>query len=247
VSDTFHDKIAIVTGGGSGIGAATARHLRGLGARVVVVDISAGGAGAVAEEIGATAVVMDVSDPDAWDGVIADVMAELGGIDFAHLNAGIVTMPYPYRIGDVTVAHYRRLMGVNLDGVVLAATKLVPVIARRGGGAIVATASLAGLNPWPEDPYYAASKLAVVGFVRSAAPQLAELGIRIHAICPSLVQTEIIRGFVQQKIDDLGLSVLDPAEVAVAVADLLASEDTGLVRTIVTGEGVRDHPLGSGA
>lgn len=247
MSDTFRDKIAIVTGAASGIGAATARHLRVLGAHVIVVDLSEVGARAVADEIGGSAVIMDVSDPDAWDRLIADVTADFGGINFAHLNAGIVTMPYPYRIGDVTVAHYRRLMGVNLDGVVLAATKLVPVIASRGGGAIVATASLGGLNPWPEDPYYAASKLAVVGFVRSAAPQLAELGVRIHAICPGLVQTEIIRGFVQQKIDDLALPVLDPAEVAVAVADMLAADETGLVRTIVTGEGARDYDFGSGA
>jgi NAD(P)-dependent dehydrogenase (short-subunit alcohol dehydrogenase family) len=242
VSDTFRDKTAIVTGAASGIGAATARHLSGLGANVLVVDVSEQGARTVADEIGATAIAMDVADPAAWDRLIADS----GGIDFAHLNAGIVTLPYPYRILDVTVETYRRLMGINLDGVVLAATKLVAMMAERGGGAIVATASMGGLHPWPEDPYYAASKLGVIGFVTSAAPKLAELGVRIHAICPGLVQTNIIRGFVQQKIDDLSLPVLDPAEVAKAVADMLASEETGLLRSIITGEGVRDYDFEHG-
>jgi NAD(P)-dependent dehydrogenase (short-subunit alcohol dehydrogenase family) len=244
VSDAFRDKVAIVTGAASGIGAATARHLSSLGAKVVVVDLSEAGARTVADAIGGAAVVMDVSDPDAWDRLITDVRTDSGRLDYAHLNAGIVTMPYPYRVTDVTVAHYRRVMGVNLDGVVLAAAKLLPVIADGGGGAIVATGSLGGLNPWPEDPFYAASKLGVVGFVRSAAPRFAEFGVRIHAICPSLVQTEIVRGFVQDKIDDLGLQVLDPSEVAVAVADMLASDETGLVRTVIKDEGVRDWDFG---
>jgi NAD(P)-dependent dehydrogenase (short-subunit alcohol dehydrogenase family) len=239
--DRFRDKVAIVTGAASGIGAAVARHLRRRAANVIVVDLSESGARALADEIGATAFVMDVSNPDAWDRLIAGVTASFGGIDLAHLNAGIVTMPYPYRLVDVTLAHYRQLMGVNLDGVLLATPKLVPVMAERGGGAIVATASVGGLNPWPEDPFYAASKLGVVGFVRSAAPKLAELGVRIHAICPGLVQTNIIRGFVQEKIEDLDLPVLDPAEVATAVADLLGTDQTGLVRTIVAGLGVRDY------
>ena len=98
---------------------------------------------------------MDVSDPESWDHLLADVIADFGGIDFAHLNAGIVTLPYPYEISDVTADVYRRLMGVNLDGIVLASTKLVQVGMGSGaGGAIVATASLGGLHPWPEDPYY---------------------------------------------------------------------------------------------
>jgi NAD(P)-dependent dehydrogenase (short-subunit alcohol dehydrogenase family) len=238
---TLRDKIAIVTGAASGIGTATARHLRQAGCNLVVADLDEEGVRSVAAEVDGLAVTMDVSDPDAWDRLATRVTNEYGGADFAHLNAGIVTMPYPYRLEDVTLAHYRRLMGVNLDGVVFAATKLAPVIARRGGGAIVATGSVGGLNPWPEDPYYAAAKLGVVGFVRSAAAKLGELGVRIHAICPGLVQTNIIRGFVQQKIDDAALPVLDPRDVALAVADLLTADGTGLVRTIVPGVGVREY------
>ncbi len=247
MSNAFVEKTAIVTGAASGIGAATARRLSSLGARVVAIDLDEVRAGPIAQEIGGTAVAMDVSDPESWDHLLADVIADFGGIDFAHLNAGIVTLPYPYEISDVSADVFRRLMGVNLEGIVLASTKLVQVGMGSGaGGAIVATASLGGLHPWPEDPYYAASKLAVVGFVRSAAPKFAALGVRIHALCPSLVQTNIIRGLIQSKIDHLGLPVLDPADVAVAVTDLLVAEETGLVRTIIAGEGVRESLVANG-
>jgi NAD(P)-dependent dehydrogenase (short-subunit alcohol dehydrogenase family) len=246
VVDAFPDRVALVTGAASGIGTATARRLAGLGAKVIVVDLSEAGVGAVADEIGATPIVMDVSEPDAWDRLIAQATADFGGIDFAHLNAGTVTMPYPYRIVDMTVAHYRRLMGVNVDGVVLATTKLVPVMAERGGGAIVATGSTAAFVPFTEDPYYSASKAAIVSFVRSSAPQLAELGVRIHTICPGLVQTNMIRDFVEKRAGEFPMPALDPAEVAAAVADMLATDDTGLVRTIRVGEGVRDYDFGNG-
>lgn len=246
MTDFFADRVAIVTGAASGIGRATARRLGELGAKVMVIDLSDAGVRAVANELGATPVVMDVSEPDAWDRLIDMAAASFGGIDLAHLNAGIVTMPYPCRIPDVTVAHYRRLMGVNLDGVVLAATKLVPVMAGRGGGAIVATASTAAFMPFTEDPYYSASKAAIVSFVRSSAPQLAELGVRIHTICPGLVQTNMIRDFVEQRTNDVPMPALDPAEVAAAVADLLAADETGLVRTIRVGEGARNYDFGTG-
>jgi NAD(P)-dependent dehydrogenase (short-subunit alcohol dehydrogenase family) len=247
MSDVFLGSVAIVTGAASGIGAATTRRLHGLGAKVIAVDVSEARLRAVVDDMDATAVVMDVSDPDAWDRLLAEATDSFGGVDFAHLNAGIVTMTYPCRILDVTVAHYRRLMGVNLDGVVLAATKLVPIMARRGGGAIVATASTAALNPLFQDPFYAASKSAIVSFVRSSAPQLAELGVRIHTICPGLVRTNMIGDFVEQQGDDSSPPALDPADVAAAVVDMLAVDQTGLVRTIRIGEGVRDYDFGSGA
>jgi len=234
----FSGKVAIVTGAASGIGAASARHLAALGEPAVR---------AVADEIEGSAAVLDVSDPGAWDQLILDVFDEHGAIDLAHLNAGIVTTPHPYSVLDVTVAQYRRVTGVNLDGVLLPVIGISRVMqGNHRGCAIVATASLAGLGPYYDDPFYAATKHAVIGFVRSAAPQLADVGIRLHAICPGAVQTGLIDDFIQQRLDAGVRPTLDPAEVAEAVAEMLASEETGLVRTIIKGKGAEDFAFRGG-
>jgi NAD(P)-dependent dehydrogenase (short-subunit alcohol dehydrogenase family) len=246
VADEFQDKVALVTGAASGIGAASARHLASLGAHVVVIDLGEVGARTVAEEIGGTAAVLDVADADAWDHLLADVAREYGGIDYAHLNAGIVTTAHPYEIVDVTYAQYRRVMGVNLDGVVWPTIALAKVMEPRGGGSIVATASLAGLGPYYDDPFYAATKHGIVGFVRSAGPQLLERGIRLHAICPAAVQTALIDDFIARRLEEGNRPALDPSEVAVAVAEMLVSEDTGFVRTIMHGKGVQDFEFRAG-
>jgi NAD(P)-dependent dehydrogenase (short-subunit alcohol dehydrogenase family) len=245
-SPIWQDKVALVTGGASGIGAASARHLASLGAHVVVIDLSEVGARTVADEVGGTAAVLDVSDPEAWIHLINDVMGEYGGIDFAHLNAGIVTTPHPYDIIDVTVAQYRRVMGVNLDGVLIPTIALAKIMEPRGGGSIVATASLAGVGPYYDDPFYAATKHAIIGFVRSAGPQLRERGVRLHAICPAAVKTALIDDFIAQRLEEGGRPALDPSEVAVAVAEMLASDDTGFVRTIIHGKGVQDFEFRAG-
>jgi len=243
----FSGSVAIVTGAASGIGAASARHLAALGAHVVAVDLAAPAVRAVADEIGGSAAVLDVSDPAAWDRLILDVFDEHGAIDLAHLNAGIVTVPHPYSVLDVTVAQYRRVMGVNLDGVLLPVLGIARVMQGSPSGcAIVATASLAGLGPYYDDPFYAATKHAVVGFVRSAAPQLATAGIRLHAICPAAVQTALIDDFIQERLDAGARPALDPAEVAEAVAEMLAAPETGLVRTIIKGKGAEDFAFRSG-
>jgi NAD(P)-dependent dehydrogenase (short-subunit alcohol dehydrogenase family) len=233
--------VALVTGAASGIGAASARLLAARGARVVAVDLAEVGVRAVADEIGATAAVLDVSDAEAWDRLLADVVAEHGAVDLAHLNAGLPTTRHPFTILDTTVAQYRRVTGVNLDGVLLP-TLGVARLARDAGrrAAVVATASLAGLGPYYDDPFYAATKHGVVAFVRSAAPQLAEVGVHLHAICPGGVRTALIDDYMEERIAARGATMLEPAEVADAVVDLLTSAETGLVRTIVEGRGVQD-------
>ena len=246
MSDVFEDKVALVTGAASGIGAASARHLASLGAHVVAIDLSEVAVRGIAEETNGTAAVLDVSDPEAWEHLIADVTNEYGGIDLAHLNAGIVTTPHPYDIIDVNITQYRRVMGVNLDGVVWPTIALAKVMEARGGGSIVATASLAGLGPYYDDPFYAATKHAIVGFVRSAGPQLLERGVRLHAICPAAVQTALIDDFIARRLEAGGRPALDPSEVAVAVAEMLASNDTGFVRTIIHGKGVQDFEFRAG-
>ena len=242
---SFAGAVAIVTGAASGIGAASARHLRRLGATVIATDVAADALRAVADDCGATARVLDVADPAAWSALIDETVAEHGGVDHAHLNAGIFTRPHPYAVRDVTVADYRRVMGVNLDGMVLPVLALAPVIGPRGGS-IVCTASLAGLGPYYDDPFYAATKHAVVAFVRSAAPQLAAEGLRLHAICPGGVRTGLISDWVQDRIDARSTTMLDPAEVAEAVTAMLADPGTGSVRTIVAGRGLVEYDFDRG-
>src|SRR5690349_17518320 len=115
--DRFGGKVAVVTGGGSGVGAASVRRLAGHGASVVVVDVDETSGKLVADEVGGRFVAADVGDPAAWKRIVASAVDHLGGLDLVHLNAGIPTGAYPVAIEDVTDAQYRRVMGVNIDGV----------------------------------------------------------------------------------------------------------------------------------
>ncbi len=163
----LQDRVALVTGGASGIGRATVARFAAAGMRVCVVDLDAAGAAEVAEEHGGTSFRADVGESDAVDAAFAHCAAVLGGIDVAFLNAGIAIGVAD--LDALTDEVYRRIMRVNVDGVVFGMRAAVRAM-REHGGAIVATASLAGLIPFPPDPVYDLTKHAVVGFVRSAAP-----------------------------------------------------------------------------
>ena len=237
INTMFADKTAVVTGAASGLGAASARRLARAGARVVVVDIDERGA-EIAEDVGGRFVRLDVGDDDAWVQLAAELRAD-GGVHLAHLNAGILAAREPMEFLDTPVARVRQMIGVNLYGVLLGIHALAPVMLDTGGGAIVATASLAGLIPYGGDPVYAATKHAVVGLVTSVAPQLGRAGVRVHAICPGGIDTPMVTD--RQKSDLAGRSrtMLDPSAVADAVAALLGRDDHGFVQTITEQDGVR--------
>jgi NAD(P)-dependent dehydrogenase (short-subunit alcohol dehydrogenase family) len=168
--------------------------------------------------------VLDVADAEAWEHLLADVTREYGGIDYAHLNAGIVTTPHPYEIVDVSYAQYRRVMGVNLDGVVWPSIALARVMEPRGGGSIVATASLAGLGPYYDDPFYAATKHAIVGFVRSMAPRLEP--VRLNAVCPGIADTPMI-DHQRAELSAAGFPLVQPEDVAEAMWRAVSGGGTG--------------------
>ena len=238
----FAGKVAVVTGGASGIGAASARLLAAAGAHVVVADVAGDAARAIADEVGGSTATLDVGDADGWDALVARCEEDHGGVDLAHLNAGIVTSNLPDQsFLEVPVDRYRTVMRVNLDGVVLGVRALAPAIARRGGGAIVATASIAGLGPWDADPIYSASKHGVVGFVRSVAPQLAHQKVRLHAICPGGVATPLVNALHPDRYEALRDAMLPPVEVAEAVLRLLQSESSGHIESIVFGRGAQEY------
>lgn len=217
-------KAAIVTGGASGIGLATVRALAAAGAAVVVADLDAEGAEAVAAEVGGVGVGADVGEPADWDRIVAAATAAFGGVDLAHLNAGVTT-----GIADIeslTDAAYRRIMRTNVDGVVFGVRAVVPAMRARGGGAIVATASLAGLVAFAADPIYTLTKHAVVGLVRALAPRLEPYGITINAVCPGMVDTPMVAP-AKAALESANFPLIPPGDVAAAVVDAMVGTDSG--------------------
>ncbi|MEZ0290905.1 MAG: SDR family oxidoreductase, partial [Solirubrobacteraceae bacterium] len=200
----------------------TALALAAEGAVVVAADLDAAGARAVAADTGGHAYACDVADLEADRAMVAFAAEACGGLDLVHLNAGVAT---GCGVGDdFDLARYRRAMGANLDGVVFGVHAALPVL--RDGGAIVATASLAGLTGVPYDPLYAANKHAVVGLVRSLGPGLAEVGIRINAVCPGFAETAIITD-IRDALLAGGLDLIAPEAVAAAVVDLFVGDASG--------------------
>jgi NAD(P)-dependent dehydrogenase (short-subunit alcohol dehydrogenase family) len=198
-------RTALVTGGASGIGAALVDLLRREGADVEVLDLADG---------------FDVSMSQAWETVDA--------VELACLNAGVTTGEQD--VSRVSDEAYRRILGANLDGVVFGVRRLADVM--EPGSVIVATASLAGLVPSPEDPIYTLTKHAVIGLVRSAAPQLEERGIRINAIAPGFVETPLIDS---APFAEAGFPLLQPEDVAQAVLTVARSAETGQVWVVQPG------------
>lgn len=217
----FEGKVALVTGGASGIGRAVAERLVQEGASVVVADISDVGI-EVAAALDGTFVRTDVSDPAAMETAVAEAVRNYGFLDIAHLNAGITTGEAD--IERLSVEQYRRAVGVNLDGVVYGTMAAVPKMNR--GGSLIATASLAGLVPYAGDPVYGLTKHAVVGFVRSMSDQLSGRGITINAVCPGFVDTPILGPFGEQ-FRAAGFPLLEASEVAEAVVQIITSGKTG--------------------
>ena len=204
---TFRDKIAIVTGGASGIGRALATELARRGARVVVADINATGATEVAaaiERAGGTAEArpLDVTNAAAVDALIAGVSETYGRLEYLFNNAGIVVIGEER---DVTLADWERVLAVNLYGVVHGVRAAYPRMVQQGFGHIVNTASLAGLTPAPTEISYTASKYAVVGLSCALRVEAADLGVRVSVVCPGLIDTAIphhavLRGGVDRQM-----------------------------------------------
>jgi NAD(P)-dependent dehydrogenase (short-subunit alcohol dehydrogenase family) len=187
---SFEGQVALVTGGGSGIGRAAARRFAAEGAAVVVADLNGEGAAATAaliREAGgrATAVTADVASEADNQAMFDAAERDYGGIDHAFLNAGMLQPYIPFE--QVTTALFDRLIAVNLRGAFLG---LQLALARlRPGGACVVTASAAGLIGFSEAAAYATSKHGLVGLVRSAARAFADKGLRVNAVCPGMVLT----------------------------------------------------------
>jgi 3(or 17)beta-hydroxysteroid dehydrogenase len=185
-------KVVLVTGGGSGIGRATATLLAKEGATVVVTDIDRNGGQQTVQQIGGQAsfVVQDTSRDEDWQRVIADVVSRHGRLDGLVNNAGI-SGPYPSTFESEDIAQWRRIFAVNVEGVFLGCKHGVPAIRDSGGGSIVNLSSLAALQGTPDLSAYGASKGAVRQFTKTVAMQCARKGykVRCNSVHPGVIAT----------------------------------------------------------
>ena len=223
----LQNKVAVVTGAAQGIGAKIADMLEERGAKVARLDI--------AEPTGDTGqsifIKCDVRSVDDWTAAIAQVKNDLGDINALFLNAGVMSRPQEdSMLADpldvVGTDAYDRIFDVNVHGYVLGLNAAIKSLeANAGDAVVVATASTAGISPLGFDPYYAMTKHAVVGFARSFGEALAPRGVRVFAICPGGVKTEI----VPHDMAELKKSFMEVEELAQAAIDLLDLENSGEV------------------
>jgi NAD(P)-dependent dehydrogenase (short-subunit alcohol dehydrogenase family) len=219
---------ALVTGAAGGIGAAVARRLAADGLHCVLVDRDPA-VREVAAEIGGTALTGDLADPSLTDRAVA---AAGPGLAAVALNAG-VNCP-DKDPADLDPARYAAVVGVNQHAVVHGLRAALPVLRARGGGAIVVTGSLASLRPTPQDPFYAMTKHAVIGLVRSLAPALGRENIRLTAVCPGLVDTPLTAG-ARDRMREAGIAMLTAEEVATAAVGLLDKGEPGTELVVLPG------------
>jgi len=251
----LQDRVALVTGGGSGIGRATAVAVAAAGSSIVVADIDESAAQETVrliEETGGRAkgVRADVTSQADIDRMVAFTDETFGRLDFFHNNAGINT-GWP-RFPEVGRERWEKTVDVNLTAVISGIQAVTPLMRRSGGGAIVNSASMAGLIAFDTEPIYAATKHGVVGLTRSLAFLKDEANIRVNCICPTFVDTQLPRRRLQEMGSDERkrweaildrMPMLSPEEVAEAVLTLVRDESlAGQVMALAPGQPPRFVP-----
>ncbi len=226
---SLEDKVAVVTGGGRSLGLAISRLLREAGAEVVVAEVADDTGNAAAEEVRGTFVRTDVTDPDSVRGMVASVLDQHGRIDVLVNNAGIA---HGVPSEDATDEDWRKVMAVNLDGVFWCCREAGKAMLERGSGSIVNIASMSGMisnHPQPQAAYNA-SKAGVILLTRSLAGEWADRGVRVNAVSPGYIETNMTAGGMENEemykvwLETTPMGrVAKPEEIAPAVL-YLASE-----------------------
>lgn len=240
------DRVAIVTGAASGIGAATARRFVSEGAKVLVADIQDDAGEALATELGSSAAFLhtNVARESDVEAAIAEAVDRWGGLDVLHNNAGFVGVTGP--LEDTSDEEWHETLDVLLSSVFYGTKHATPAMRARGGGSIINTASVCGLVAGVGSHVYTVAKHGVVGLTRSTALELAEFNIRANAVCPGYVATGLAAGRAVSDIDEEELQrrlakarsamensqpmarMGEPADIAAAVT-WLASDDAAWV------------------
>ena len=234
--DRLSGRVAVVTGGASGIGLASVRRLASEGARVVVADLNAEAGKRAAEEVSGLFVATDVTDPDAVERLFATANSEYGSVDVAFNNAGI-SPPDDDSILDTGLDAWRRVQEVNLTSVYLCCKAAIPYMRAQGKGSIINTASfVAVMGAATSQISYSASKGGVLSMSRELGVQFAREGIRVNALCPGPVNTPLLQELfakdaerAQRRLVHVPMGrFAEPAEIAAAVA-FLASDDSSFI------------------
>jgi meso-butanediol dehydrogenase/(S,S)-butanediol dehydrogenase/diacetyl reductase len=189
-------KVALVTGGGQGLGEGIAKKLAEAGCNIAVADINKENAEKVAKDIEAMgrkaiAVEVDVTDWEQVQNMVKETVEELGGLDIAVNNAGVISIK---PVEELTEADWDHVLNVNTKGVFLCAKAEIPYLKKQEWGRIINTASIAGKMGFPDLAHYSASKFAVVGFTNALAKELAKTKITVNAICPGIIGTQMWYG-----------------------------------------------------
>jgi len=230
----FSGKVALVTGGGSGIGTASAKAFAAGGAKVLIADIDETNGQRVAAEIGPTAsfFAADTSNPEHAQAMVAAAVERFGGLDIAVNNAGIGGPLAP--TGEYPLDGWRKVIAVNLDGVFYGMRYQIPAMLERGGGSIVNLASILGSVAFANASAYTASKHGVVGLTKTAALEYSGKGIRVNAVGPGFIKTPLVDANLDEDTQGV-LAGMHPvgrlgrAEEVAALITFLASDDASFV------------------
>ena len=232
----FADRVAVVTGAASGIGAAASRRLASEGAKVVVVDMNTETGEALAKELDGLFVQADVTSPQDNDRVYAETVKHYGQVDVAFHNAGI-SPPDDDSILDTGLDAWRKVQEVNLTSVYLCCKAAIPYMRAQGKGSIINTASfVAVMGAATSQISYSASKGGVLSMSRELGVQFAREGIRVNALCPGPVNTPLLQELfakdaerAQRRLVHVPMGrFAEPEEIAAAVA-FLASDDSSFI------------------
>jgi NAD(P)-dependent dehydrogenase (short-subunit alcohol dehydrogenase family) len=220
IEEYFRDKTCVVTGAASGIGYAVSEALLELGAVVYLADRDTKTLASAVEKLDAHggrvfSANIDVTNQEKVEKLVQDAASRNSGLDFLFNNAGIGgTIP----IGNVTLEHWRRIIDINLWGVIYGVHAAIPVMREQGRGHIINTSSIAGLIPFPFQALYCASKYAVVGLSESLRFELADEGIHFSVVCPADVATRIYgTPIIGERIEVKPPATAIPAEEAAQI------------------------------